>query len=375
MAVLCIDQGQVEQEPRMVHINNTISAELLNFEKEGNKMLNFPYEFSQGPLPGFDEPSTQDRRNCRCFLECKSYEDDAIMLGGLKTQYPSVMVQSAKTLGPGMWLNDETIIYFLMDLKLNYNQPKVVVFDSFFLSKLMELNEDTKESYNYENVREWGGKVMGGKHPKEFDKLVFIFNERQTHWITIVLFTGVNQVESFDSLGGNTQMAMIAVLRWLHDEHEIKWKSTPEGSSWKLVSGRCLAFQPNGFDCGVYTILIMMCVLLGKDLRILTDEFMKNARTCLLTKLLMHSQASNFDLKFDLKEMDTESTDYSKDGKSDTSKSPPKDNTMETKEVSDTSIKISNVARRILSLDSNSGSDDKDEDKKKMPAVIDYNDK
>ena len=91
----------VLEEVEKLRITETISANLVRFsEDDEGVMTNFPYQIKKGPLPGYADPTVQDQENCRRFLKCKSYGKNDIIVGGRGTNFSSVQVQNAMTLGP-----------------------------------------------------------------------------------------------------------------------------------------------------------------------------------------------------------------------------------------------------------------------------------
>ena len=91
----------VLEEVEKLRITETISANLVRFsEDDEGVMTNFPYQIKKGPLPGYADPTIQDKENCQRFLKCKSYGKNDIIVGGRGTKFPSVQVQNAMTLGP-----------------------------------------------------------------------------------------------------------------------------------------------------------------------------------------------------------------------------------------------------------------------------------
>jgi hypothetical protein len=295
------------------------------------------------------------------------------MVGGKGTNFPIVLVRSAMTLGPGGWLNDEVIFYFLTSLKRMMDTQNVAIFNPFFLTKLMEQKEKGGEKYNYANVKNWSNAILKDTEPLKYEKLVFIYNQSEYHWSTIVLFPHLKHVESFDSLCINpqhTEAVMFAVLRWFQDEQETKWTKKIVFSDFKLFSGRSLATQENGWDCGVYSILIAHCVAFGRDIRSLTPLFIKKARSLLLTDLIKNVN-TNFDLKFDPTEMkNTDATEHSEADDKKGSTSDKKDTVKGKSETTrSASTSYSNVARRVsqsnAQSDDDDDEDDDDDDKKK----------
>jgi sentrin-specific protease 1 len=156
----------------------------------------------------------------------------------------SVLRRSMQTLQPGQWLNDEVIHYFYLMLanrdaersKLDPSTKRSHFFKSFFMTKLLNEGNVTRDGeYEYSNVKRWSKKVPG-KDIFALDKIIFPINMGQMHWICSVIFMAKKKIQIFDSLGSSGQIYLEALFRYLQDEHvDKKKKPLPDQDQWELI--------------------------------------------------------------------------------------------------------------------------------------------
>ena len=189
-------------------------------------------------------------------------EEDVIAQDGAD----SVLRRSMHTLQPGQWLNDEVIHYFYLMLarrdaemsKLDPSKKRSHFFKSFFMTKLLNEGDATKDGeYEYRNVKRWSKKVPG-KDIFALDKIIFPINMGQMHWICAAIFMSKKKIQIFDSMGSSGQMYLEALMQYLKDEHmDKKKKPLPDEDQWELIpTTRDTPRQRNGFDCGVFTCMV-----------------------------------------------------------------------------------------------------------------------
>jgi Ulp1 protease family, C-terminal catalytic domain len=174
----------------------------------------------------------------------------------------TVLRQSMRTLQPGQWLNDEVIHYFLVMLanrdeelcKLDSNRKRSHFFKSFFLTKLLNIGNATRDGvYEYSNVKRWSKKVPG-KDIFALDKIVFPVNMDNMHWICAVAFMQEKRIQIYDSMGSSGKTYLEAIFNYLKDEHmDKKKKPLPDQDQWELISTtRDTPQQRNGtYECVV----------------------------------------------------------------------------------------------------------------------------
>lgn len=163
-------------------------------------------------------------------------------------------------LRPNTWLNDEIINFYMgllqdRDAELCKNNPSrnsSHYFNSFFMNKV--LDENDKRVYTYSAVRRW---------TKKFDiftkrRIYFPINISNTHWTHLVLYIEAREIHYYDSMGGNGEKYMRAILKWVVDEARDKKKAIDgyDVSDFRLIDhGHNIPQQENGYDCGVFSCM------------------------------------------------------------------------------------------------------------------------
>ncbi|KAF0298737.1 Sentrin-specific protease 1 [Amphibalanus amphitrite] len=135
-------------------------------------------------------------------------------------------LQTLKSLN---WLNDET----------NEKLPKVYCFNTFFYGKIV--------SQGHSSVKRWTRKVDIFAHD-----LLLIPVHLGMHWCLACVDLRRKAVRYFDSMLGNNNRGLDAILRYLRDEHADKKKQPLDTSDWQAVNEKEIPQQMNGSDCGVF---------------------------------------------------------------------------------------------------------------------------
>ncbi|KAL3913872.1 MAG: hypothetical protein SGARI_000432, partial [Bacillariaceae sp.] len=157
----------------------------------------------------------------------------------------NVLRRSMQTLQPGQWLNDEVIHYFYLMLakrdaelcKLDPSRKRSHFFKSFFMTKLLNEGDATRDGeYEYKNVKRWSKKVPG-KDIFALDKIIFPINMGQMHWICAAIFMEKKKIQVFDSMGSSGELYLQALFQYLQDEHmDKKKKPLPDQDEWELIT-------------------------------------------------------------------------------------------------------------------------------------------
>eukprot|EP01090_Pellita_catalonica_P021597 TRINITY_DN8128_c0_g1_i1.p1 TRINITY_DN8128_c0_g1~~TRINITY_DN8128_c0_g1_i1.p1 ORF type:complete len:514 (+),score=59.98 TRINITY_DN8128_c0_g1_i1:326-1867(+) len=154
-------------------------------------------------------------------------------------------------LGPGQWLNDEIINYYIQ--LLGERNAKLAdcsslvdchFFNTFFLSLLT-----TRGKYQYPRVRKWTRKVDLFAKDK-----VLIPVHLGNHWCLAVINIRDKRFEYYDSLGGKNPSCIATLRRYLVDEAKDKKSVDLDLEDWvDYAPGRNVPQQQNSYDCGVFT--------------------------------------------------------------------------------------------------------------------------
>ena len=158
------------------------------------------------------------------------------------------------------WLNDE-IINFYMNLLIergkNDNYPKVYAFNTFFYPKLMKTG--------FGSVKRWTKKVDLFSHD-----LLLIPVHLGMHWCMATIDMRTKCVRYYDSMLGDNDKCLEALLKYLEDEHQDKKSSPFEKTGWMAENVKDIPQQMNGSDCGMFAC--MFAEYLSRDADITFDQ-------------------------------------------------------------------------------------------------------
>ena len=170
------------------------------------------------------------------------------------------------------WLNDEVVNFYMCLLQERSNihvskskgnpsyRPLQLrsshFFNSFFMYKLLD-----EKGYNYEFVRRWTKKF----NVFEKDKIFFPINIHNQHWTLLVLFDQQKKICYYDSMTGDGQRYLDAIMEWVKDtgQYSTKPQVHVEKKEWDLIHVSDLPQQGNGYDCGMF--LCMFSDFLSDD--------------------------------------------------------------------------------------------------------------
>lgn len=167
-----------------------------------------------------------------------------------------ITVSKLVCLRPNTWLNDEVVNFYMCMLQerdqnlcreSNGTRTPSHYFNSFFMSKLMENGQ-----YTYGNVKRWSKKF----DVFAMDRIFMPINLNNSHWVMSVAYVQRREIHYYDSMTGNGERHLKAILRWLGDESQDKKKCPLDTHGWRLVDGQHdVPQQNNGYDCGVFSII------------------------------------------------------------------------------------------------------------------------
>lgn len=158
------------------------------------------------------------------------------------------------------WLNDEVINFYmnlLIERGKNDNFPKVYAFNTFFYPKLMKTG--------FASVRRWTKKVDLFSHD-----LLLIPVHLGMHWCMATIDFRTKCVRYFDSMLGDNNKCLEALLKYLEDEHQDKKSSPFDKTGWIAENVKDIPQQMNGSDCGMFAC--MFAEYLSRDADITFDQ-------------------------------------------------------------------------------------------------------
>ena len=195
---------------------------------------------------------------------------------------------------PGGWLNDEVINYYLSLMQDRAGRkvppgspptraPRFHFFNTFFYNKLFA----DKRRYEYGGVRRWTlPKKTGGYCVLDCDVLLVPVHQG-VHWVlaAITLIRGQERIEFLDSLGGLDPKVLDNLARWVKDEAADKQKREVDTDGWARGAGEA-PVQRNGFDCGVFMLMMANYIARGRPLAGFTQAHMPLLRRRILADLM-----------------------------------------------------------------------------------------
>lgn len=167
-----------------------------------------------------------------------------------------------KSLGPGQWLNDEIVNFYMELLKENAKEKNKVqchFFNSFFYTLLSVEGS----GYNYSKVNKWTKKIDIFK----MDKLIIPVH-LGSHWCLASVNMKKKLIEYYDSLGGTNSHCRKCLRQYLADEYRSKNNRELDLSVWvDHAPGSQVPQQENSFDCGVFMCIFAAHVTQNKPFR------------------------------------------------------------------------------------------------------------
>ncbi len=245
------------------------------------------------PLVPFSKtPSERDWSLYRSWVEeqeQRNIEDkDDLTLGKVEGE---ILTQSSLfSLSPGKWLTDAVIQASIQSiLRLHPLEPSVSFLPHFFFTKLMNeghVNRDIEGSYDYNNVRNWVKKRIEGKKVSDMSTLVMFQNQGRLHWVCYGVFLEKKIIQEFDSLGGGDVRALMNIYHWLHDSMQSEGQELIS-TDWCLYKSRDdNPLQGNGFDCGLFAVMLSLCIANDLPLNFVDQSIMERGRCQLWLHLM-----------------------------------------------------------------------------------------
>lgn len=136
----------------------------------------------------------------------------------------------------------------------------------------------------------------------EYDTLFIPANERNVHWFLIVVSMVDSVIKLYDPRPYSRKVKvyyMRLVLNWLCAEGEKKLPNFNRAEfrkKWKFEFVKERPKQTNGYDCGVFAIMMVDFLAHGVDLNLLVEEDMKTYRAliaCHIVRNKLHYTLGN----------------------------------------------------------------------------------
>ena len=167
--------------------------------------------------------------------------------------------EKLQCLNPHQQLNDEIINYFIHRLQGKHSKYKF--FNTYFLTNLLDIHADTHyrrpvnyNNYNYERVRRWTRNI----NIFSLERIYFIWNIDNCHWITIEIRIDLQRIQIYDSLYSTETKNKVynIIVQWISDEARRLHLHIPDYRRWCVEIDNTSNPQQRGTtDCGVYATI------------------------------------------------------------------------------------------------------------------------
>ena len=231
----------------------------------------------------------------KCFYAiCKLFNENPHgTFGG------SISLKSLKQLGHMQskeYMTDEIIAFVMKHYQKLFDFPALpdgsLYLSTYYaelLANIAGVNQQTKRTPHNTLQSEFKLK-SNNKYLHELDRVVFIYNQYNCHWVTAIVLPQKKKLEIFDSnltmingqpcvINKNTFKALWYFVCYQYFVAGID--INPD--EWKLLFGRkCITQQTDSYSCGLYSMLNAVSALYQLDLRVVSKELMMNFRNSLL---------------------------------------------------------------------------------------------
>ena len=175
----------------------------------------------------------------------------------IKTKFNiDIRRRDVRRLGPGRWLNDDVINFYMKMLQERDNSLCAQYSSrapSYFFSSLFMLKLNENDTYNFGNVKRWTKSF----NVFEMSRIYFPINVAGSHWTLVVVDVKERRIRYYDSMSGSGHRYVNHIMRWLMEEGRSRHGIEVNQNEWTLQhqGGDDVPQQMNGFDCGVFTTM------------------------------------------------------------------------------------------------------------------------
>ena len=186
-------------------------------------------------------------------------------------------------LKPYQWLNEKIINFYseyliekMEGLRYeNNNRQSLLLFKSFFFATLTS-TVISMQNYNYSRIIKFTSKYVDKDCIfYKFEKIGYIVNITDTHWVFVVIDNQNHKIILYDSLkiakeNAHDEVILKIFRSYIKDEVKDKRNITEHeaekfANEYRLDIGSS-PIQPNGYDCGVYLCKNMSLFSKGEEI-------------------------------------------------------------------------------------------------------------
>lgn len=203
-----------------------------------------------------------------------------------------ITMKDLKSLGPGEWIDGDIIDRMAEVLQAGAGKSlrRVAVFDTNF--KIINEHPASTDPaycrwfYNYDRVRKNANRKLRGWSPMNTDCMIFPTNVGMSHWILIIVYPKERHIVTLDSQHNGCRVEARTILRWLFDETSYNYPAEVDklflphikDMGWTFKVDTDVKRQVDGFNCGVFCIGYIACVLYKMNPRRLTPMMVQGFR-------------------------------------------------------------------------------------------------
>jgi hypothetical protein len=203
---------------------------------------------------------------------------------GVERENIELTVSDVQVLKPRGWLSDEVINYMIAMIREEDRPRSDVMMSTFFYTKLMGGND----VYSFERVQRWWRRLEPNRSIGQIRRVFIPMHINNNHWILAVIDMPNHQILQYDSHNSNNEIhhtLLEPLKRWVSDQsgHSI------DASSWPIIAQRTPQ-QQNGFDCGVFLLIILRRLINNQPLNF-TQADIPNTRRQIVADII-HNQLS-----------------------------------------------------------------------------------
>ncbi|RDW80395.1 hypothetical protein BP5796_05093 [Coleophoma crateriformis] len=235
----------------------------------------------QAPDPGFKSVGKRAKIDLDSSYQSKLPKAEAYKPpyenGNLRRSDISILVKSDETPGSPnappkatkAWLNDEIILGYMNIVCFHANHEagvagwtkggrplRYVPMNSFFYETI------TRKSTTPEQIKRiLGRKNLDGAKILDPEHIFIPINVNKTHWALAVISPELKMLSYLDSLDASKksiQERLTPIMQVLRQTAGSTFKE----KEWVIYNGNTPK-QPNGYDCGVYTLMFVTCIAFG----------------------------------------------------------------------------------------------------------------
>ena len=217
-------------------------------------------------LLSLPRPNVSDTTNLRTALLTNTAETIFLDIDNLNMSW-----QSYYTILPKTWLNDQVIHAYLALLR--GRNPKAIYVN---LAITEHHFPPTRPTIDYDYIK----RLLPAVPITSSDLILIPINIANTHWTLVAIDRIKRSISYYDSLRGDGALYINNAIEYIKTQSETAQQHF-DISEWSIDPHAARAFpsQPNGYDCGIYILMVADLLTSNLPVSLLTIKAMSKART------------------------------------------------------------------------------------------------